>query len=76
MLIIGDHQAAGFVALDERPHVPLHIVGPEHLVELLADDGFSAGLIPNGETEPRPISDMRAHLLNALTSTNVRQASR
>ncbi|MFQ6550560.1 sulfatase-like hydrolase/transferase [Aestuariibius sp. 2305UL40-4] len=76
MLIIGDHQAAGFVALDERPHVPLHIVGPEHLVGLLADDGFSAGLIPDAETEPRPMSALRAHLLNALTSTNVRQAAR
>ncbi len=76
MLIIGDHQAAGFVALDERPHVPLHIVGPAHLVELLAGDGFSAGLIPDAQTEPRPMSDMRAYLLTALTSVDVREAAR
>jgi len=68
MLVIGDHQAAGFVALDERPHVPMHVVGPAHLVELLADTGFTAGLIPVPETEARPMSDLRAHLLRALTS--------
>ena len=40
MIVIGDHQAAGFVALDERSDVPMHIVGTKHLVEALADDQF------------------------------------
>jgi len=42
MIIVGDHQAAGFIALDERAHVPLHIVGPQALVERLSDADFNA----------------------------------
>ncbi|MEM6491484.1 MAG: sulfatase-like hydrolase/transferase, partial [Pseudomonadota bacterium] len=68
MLIIGDHQAAGFIALDERPDVPMHIIGPAHLVDRLADEDFTPGLIPDPQTETRPMSDLRAHLLRALTS--------
>ncbi|MEM6712908.1 MAG: sulfatase-like hydrolase/transferase [Pseudomonadota bacterium] len=71
MLIIGDHQPAGFVALDERPDVPMHIVGPAHLVDLLADEGFTPGLIPDARTIPRPMSDLRAHVLQSLSSTQV-----
>lgn len=71
MIIIGDHQAAGFVALDERPHVPVHIVGPQTLVDLVADEGFSPGLFPPDDADPRQMDMMRAHLLNALSSTQV-----
>lgn len=75
MLIIGDHQAAGFVALDERPHVPMHVIGPKHLVDLIADDDFVAGLIPSPQTQLRPISDLRAHLIQSLTSTEMAGAA-
>lgn len=71
MIIIGDHQAAGFVALDERPHVPMHIVGPPALVDLVADSGFLPGLIPADDPNPPQMDVMRAHLLNALSSTQV-----
>jgi len=75
MLIIGDHQAAGFVALDERPHVPMHVIGPEELVNLVTDDGFSPGLIPSGDVALRDMSDMRAHLLRALSATHVAEVA-
>ena len=71
MLIIGDHQAAGFIALDERPHIPMHVVGPAALVERIADEGFSPGLIPSDDTALRPVSDLRAHLLQALSATHL-----
>ncbi|MEL6202451.1 MAG: sulfatase-like hydrolase/transferase [Pseudomonadota bacterium] len=71
MLIIGDHQAAGFVALDERPHVPMHVIGPKYLVDLVADDDFVPGLIPSPNAELRPMSDLRAHLVRSLTSTEL-----
>ncbi len=76
ILVIGDHQAAGFVALDERPEVPMHIIGPAHLVELLSDDHFTPGLIPDTLTSPRPMSDLRAHLLRSLTSTQMADLAR
>lgn len=68
LIIVGDHQAAGFVALDERPHVPMHVIGPKHLVAAVADSGFTPGLIPEATTAVRPMSDMREHLLVSLSS--------
>lgn len=68
MIIVGDHQAAGFIALDERPHVPMHIVGTPALVALLSDDDFTPGLIPSDTTPVRRMDLMRAHILQALSS--------
>lgn len=68
MFIIGDHQAASFVALDDRPQVPMHVVGPEHLVKLVADGDFDTGLIPSNDTTVRGMDQMRAHLLQSLSS--------
>ncbi len=68
ILVIGDHQAAGFVALDERPHVPMHIIGPDHLVDLLTDEGFARGLIPHDLETPRDMSTLRTHILQSLSS--------
>jgi len=69
ILVIGDHQAADFIALDERPHVPMHVIGPRHLVDFLADEDFVPGLIPRDLDAPRPMSDLRAHIVRSLTST-------
>ena len=75
MIVVGDHQAAGFIALDERPHVPMHIIGPAHLVDALADAQFDPGLIPDNVTEIRSMSDMRAHLLQSLSSETLAVAT-
>ncbi|MGJ8611799.1 MAG: sulfatase [Octadecabacter sp.] len=66
--IIGDHQAAGFVALDDRPDVPIHVVGPKHLVELIVDDNFHAGLIPPANTNVSSMMDMRELLIQTFSS--------
>ena len=68
ILVIGDHQAAGFVALDERPDVPIHVIGPDHLVALIANDGFHAGLFPPEDTKAASMEDMRALILQAFSS--------
>lgn len=68
MIIIGDHQAAGFVALDERPHVPMHIIGPQDLVSALSDSHFQSGLIPDGDVGIQSMADMRAHIVRSLSS--------
>lgn len=68
MIVLGDHQAAGFVALDERADVPMHIIGPQPLVDLIADSGFHPGLIPPDDTKVRPMDSMRAHLLQSLSA--------
>jgi len=43
-------------------------IGPSHLVDLLADADFTAGLIPDPQTKTRPMSAIRAHVLEALSS--------
>jgi hypothetical protein len=59
MLVLGDHQAAGFVALDERPDVPVHLIGPTHLVERAADWGWTPGLVPEATVPVRPMAELR-----------------
>lgn len=68
LLIIGDHQAASFVALDERPDVPIHVIGPAALVERLAAHGFYEGLFPPDDAPVRSMAAMRGLLLEAFSS--------
>jgi hypothetical protein len=65
--VVGDHQAAGFVALDERPDVAVHVIGPPHLVERVADWGWTPGLVPPEDMRPVPMERMRDMILDAFT---------
>ncbi len=76
MIIVGDHQAAGFVALDDRPHVPMHIVGPQSLIDLLSDANFTPGLVPPETTPVRRMDLMRAHILQALSSRLIAEVTK
>ena len=67
LLIVGDHQAAGFVALDERPDVPVHLVGPPDLVARAAAWGWSEGLVPSPATEPFPMDALRDLFVRTFT---------
>ena len=68
MIVLGDHQAAGFVALDERPDVPLHLIGPAHLVDRAAVDwGLSPGLIPPVAAPVTRMDRMRDRILATFT---------
>ncbi|MEE4279051.1 MAG: sulfatase-like hydrolase/transferase [Halieaceae bacterium] len=70
MIVLGDHQAAGFVALDERPDVPIHLVGPSHLVERAARDwGLTPGLIPAESTPVVAMDRMRDRILRTYSSS-------
>ena len=69
ILVVGDHQAAGFIALDERPDVPVHLIGPAHLVDRAAAWGWAEGLIPDPDgTVPR-MDRLRDMILEAFTDT-------
>ena len=70
MIVTGDHQAAGFVALDERPDVPLHLIGPAHLVERATGVwGLAPGLIPPDDASVVPMDRMRDRILRAFSAT-------
>jgi energy-converting hydrogenase Eha subunit A len=68
MIVMGDHQAAGFVALDERRDVPMHVIGPADLVARTAEWGFAPGLIPPGDVPVLPMDRMRDLILSAFSS--------
>jgi hypothetical protein len=69
MIILGDHQAAGFVALDDRSDVPIHIIGPAHLVDLTAAWGLTPGLLPPADAPVTPMDRLRDMILSTFTST-------
>nr|WP_239025496.1 sulfatase-like hydrolase/transferase [Roseibacterium persicicum] len=69
MIVLGDHQAAGFVALDDRPDVPIHVIGPAHLVDRAAADwGLAPGLIPPADATVVPMDRMRDRILQSFTT--------
>jgi phosphatidylglycerophosphate synthase len=68
MIVVGDHQAAGFVALDDRPDVPIHVIGPAHLVALAETWGLSDGLVPPPDAPVLKMDRMRDLILGAFSS--------
>jgi hypothetical protein len=69
LIVLGDHQAAGFVALDERPDVPLHLIGPAALVERAAQAwGLAPGLLPPHDAPVVPMERMRDRILTTFTT--------
>ncbi len=75
VIVLGDHQAAGFVALDERPDVPVHIIGPEALVDVVADWGWTAGLLPDARAAPIPMDRMRDMILQSFSAAGTQGAT-
>lgn len=55
ILLVGDHQAASSIGLDDRRQVPLHVIGPPQLVERTLGWGLAPGLIPPADS---PVIDM------------------
>ncbi|MGY6411216.1 MAG: sulfatase [Alkalilacustris sp.] len=49
MIVLGDHEPAPFVAGVDSYDVPVHLIGPVHLVERAADWGWEAGLLPSDD---------------------------
>lgn len=68
MIVLGDHQAAGFVALDDRADVPIHIIGPPDLVARVADWRFAPGLLPPPDLAPVPMDRMRDRVVRAFSA--------
>lgn len=68
MIVLGDHQAAGFIALDERPDVPVHVIGPPDLVAQFADRGWTPGLVPADDAPVLPMEAMRDLLLDSFST--------
>jgi hypothetical protein len=68
ILVLGDHQAAPFVAQDARWDVPAHLIGPPHLVAAAAGWGWAPGLIPPADAPAPGMEVMRDRILRAWST--------
>ena len=68
IIILGDHQAAGFVALDKGRDVPIHVIGPADLVARVKGFAPYPGLIPPDDAPAVPMDQMRDLFLQAFSS--------
>ena len=76
MFVIGDHQTAGWIALDDRPDVPIHVIGPPGLVARVAPWGWSRGLVPAADDPVIRMDRMRGMILRAFSDGPDRVAER
>lgn len=67
IFLLGDHQAAGFVALDDRSDVPIHVIGPPDLVGLLSGPEWARGLLPAPDAPVLPMEAIRDLILEAYS---------
>ncbi|WP_299918741.1 sulfatase-like protein [uncultured Roseobacter sp.] len=67
VFIIGDHQAAGFVAGSDNMDVPVHMIGPPGLVALIESWGWSEGLIPQPDGPVRRMDSFRNDFIDAFS---------
>lgn len=68
MVVIGDHQAASIIGLDDRREVPVHVIGPEYLTAPLAGLAPTGGLLPGADTPVVPMDALRDIFLDAYAS--------
>ena len=68
IVVLGDHQAAGFVAQEDRADVPVHVIGPEALVNRAGEWGFAPGLIPPDTQVALPMEVMRDLFVTTYSS--------
>lgn len=75
LIVVGDHQAAQSIALDDRSDVPLHLIGPAHLVDLLSEVAPDLGLIPSDGRGTTPMDQMRDIILDAYSQRRTTERS-
>jgi hypothetical protein len=68
IIMLGDHEPAGFVAGTGGQDVPVHVIGPRDLVDRFAGMGWGDGMIPADGVRPRRMDQLRDDLLRALST--------
>jgi hypothetical protein len=67
VVVLGDHQPAGFVAGSDNRDVPVHLIGPPDLVALIDPWGWNDGLIPSPTGPVRPMDTFRDSFIAAFS---------
>lgn len=68
VVVVGDHQPAGFVAGSDNRDVPVHLIGPPDLVARINGWGWSDGLIPAPTDPVRPMDSFRDSFIAAFSA--------
>ncbi|MCY4336336.1 MAG: hypothetical protein OXC60_16900 [Litoreibacter sp.] len=67
ILVIGDHQAAGFVAGSDNMDVPVHMIGPSDLLTRIDGWGWTPGLVPDHDGRVRRMDWFRNAFIDAFS---------
>ncbi len=68
IIMMGDHEPAGFVAGTGGQDVPVHVIGPRDLVDRFAALGWGEGMIPPEGLAARQMDYLRDDLLRVLST--------
>ncbi len=69
IVMLGDHEPARFVSGVQGYDVPVHIIGPDDLVNRFAEIGWSAGMQPAPDLPALRMDALRDLLLERLSTT-------
>lgn len=69
VMVAGDHQAAGFVAGSDNHDVPVHMIGPDHLVQKIDAWGWTDGLVPSANGPVRRMDTFRNDFISAFSDS-------
>ena len=67
LIVLGDHQAAGFVSQVGGRDVPIHLIGPPEVLALFDDWRWSPELVPDAALAPWPMRAFRDRFLEATS---------
>lgn len=68
VVVIGDHQAAGFVAGSDSRDVPIHMIGPPDIMAMINGWSWTNGLIPAADAPVRRMDTFRNDFIAAFTT--------
>ncbi|WP_347916928.1 sulfatase [Paracoccus marcusii] len=69
MILVGDHQAATTIGLDDRREVPIHVIGPPDLVARTDAWGLTRGLVPEPGSPAMPMEALRDRFMRNFSGS-------
>lgn len=71
VFVIGDHQAASFVAQSENADVAIHAIGPADVLDHIATWGWQDGLVPDASTPVWRMDHFRNRFIETFSSQHI-----